>query len=349
MAVAAAAAISATLCGLIAWAGPVDAPQTGSQARSSHRRPTPTSGGLAILAGASAGGWLAAAGGGFDPFARQVASALAFAGALGLLGALDDVYDFGARPKLLAQAVLALAFAVFVARVQALPIAGGLDLPLGPVFGVIGTALWIVVAVNAMNFMDGANGVAAGAAAVALGALGLAALLAGALSLGAVALAGAGASLGFLPWNLGGRLFQGDAGSLFAGFLFAALAVIATRDAGGVYLYFAPIAFLPFLADVLLTLLLRARRRRPLLAAHRDHLYQVWLAGSGRSHLQLAWRTWAVMTAFAVLSLALCAASAGVRLVGFIVAVVVSVVGWLVLRRDVARSRRSPSQQYPPP
>ena len=171
---------------------------------------------MAILAGTSLGAAVTAA---LSPagHAWEVAAVLAVAGGLGLLGAIDDMVDLGARAKLLVQMAVALVFALTVAKVLAVPLYGRVALPLGPWFGALGTALWIVVATNTVNFMDGANGVAGGALAVALGALGLGALGAGEPAVAAAALTGAAANLGYLPWNLGGRLFQGDAGALFSG------------------------------------------------------------------------------------------------------------------------------------
>ena len=326
---------SLALAALIAWCGPVDPPR----ARGSHQRPTPTSGGLAILAGASLGAGVAAA---LAPVAAraglgQVSAVVATAGGLGLLGALDDVVDLGARAKLLIQAAVALVFAVSVARVGALPLIGGVALPLGPWIGAIGTALWIVVATNAVNFMDGANGVAAGALAVALAALGLGALGQGEPAVAVAALAGAAANAGYLPWNLGGRLFQGDAGALFSGFLLAGLSVVAERDGRGLYVYFGPLVLLPFLTDVLLTLLVRARRGQSLLEAHRDHLYQLWLQRTGRPHGALAWRVAAIMGAFGAYALLVQRAPAGLRLVLFGCGLAACVAGWTAWRRRLER------------
>ena len=153
----------------------------------------------------------------------------------------------------------------------------------------------------------------------------------------AAALAGAAANAGFLPWNLGGRLFQGDAGALSSGFLLAALALVAARGGAGLYLYFAPLTLLPFLTDVLLTLLLRARRRQSLLHAHRDHLYQLWLQKTGKPHAALAWRVALIMAASAAAALAVQQAPAGWRAGLFIVALGVSVAGWAALRRWLER------------
>ncbi len=88
------------------------------------------------------------------------------AGVMGLLGAIDDILDLRARLKLLIQLAVAAAFAIVVAHVDNLPL-GAFDLPLGHLLGSVGTILWLVVAVNAVNFMDGSNGLAAGSTAIA--------------------------------------------------------------------------------------------------------------------------------------------------------------------------------------
>ena len=347
-----AALVGFAVSGLVVRLGPVDAPDQGLGARASHRRPTPTSGGLAIVAASSVGAWIYVAVAGrpasYPPTAvPQIAAALALAAVLGLLGAMDDLFDLGARNKLAAQAVLAVLFALLAVHVEALPITGAVSLSLGLVAGVLGTALWIVVTTNAMNFMDGANGVAPGGAVIAFAALSAAAFASDDAATGGAALAAAAAGLGLLPWNVGGKLFQGDAGSTFSGFYFAALAVIASRRPG-VYLYFGPVALLPFITDVLLTLLVRARGRRPLLQAHREHLYQLWLA-EGRSHLALAVRVWAVAAAFALAALAGLAAPDLARLALFAGALVVSCGGWILMRRRLNAGASARPQQYPPP
>jgi UDP-GlcNAc:undecaprenyl-phosphate/decaprenyl-phosphate GlcNAc-1-phosphate transferase len=325
------------LAALTAWCGPIDPPR----ARGSHRRLTPTSGGLAILAAACVGAAALAAR--LAPPERSglaaVAVAVGFAALLGLIGAADDVLDLGARPKLLIQALFALVFTTGVARVGALPLGPGLNLPLGDFVGSLGAALWIVVATNAVNFMDGANGVAGGACTIAFAALGVGAARAGQPATAAAALAASAANLGYLPWNLSGRLFQGDAGALFSGFLLAALALTAERGGAGLYLYFTPLALLPFLTDVLLTLLVRARRGASLLDAHRDHLFQLWLQRTGKPHGALAWRVGAIMAAFSAAALGVQQAPAGWRPMLFAAALALSIGGWTVLRHRLQPPR----------
>ncbi len=334
-AIAAGLVCAATACGLsglIVWAGPVD--PLGS--RTSHERPTPTSGGLSMLAAAGLGALVFAKLCPRPDGLAPIAQTLALAGVLGGMAALDDLCDFGAKAKLLAQALAGLVFAVFVGRIEVLPL-GFIDVPLGPVIGALGTALWIVVATNAVNFMDGANGVAPGAQVIVLFAFALAAFGAGLPVIGGTALAGAAASLGFLPWNLRGKLFQGDVGALFSSFLLAGLAVLATKGGlghGTVFLYFAPLALFPFLTDVLLTLLVRARRGERLFEAHRDHLYQLWLKqGPDRSHLTLAVRTSAIMALYAGVALLLQYAPKSIQPLAFSTVVALTAFAWAVTRR----------------
>jgi Fuc2NAc and GlcNAc transferase len=301
-AIALAAGVSALLAfagaGLVVACGPMDRPRP----RGSHSVPTTTSGGLAVIAAVSVALWLAAT---LAPGDRaetvRVALAVAFAGVLGLMGAVDDLYDLGAKTKLVVQLLASLAFAASVAHADALPVGTG-GVPLGPMLGIAGSALWLVVVANAVNFMDGSDGLAAGSVAIALLALGLVALSGGAPVLGVAALAGAAGFAGFLPWNLPiGRLFQGDAGSLFGGFLLAALALVGAQadGRGAAPLWLVPTALTPFLTDVLLTLLARAREKKVLFEAHREHCYQLWLVATGRSHTALALRVWALTALYA--------------------------------------------------
>ena len=334
----ASAAAAAGGAALVAWAGPLDAPV----ARSSHAVPTVTSGGLAVLAAAALGlamfGALAADG---RTDLARVALALGFAGALGLLGAVDDLFDLGAKPKLALQALVSLIFAALVARIETLPVGLGLAVNLGVGAGALGTALWLVVATNAVNFMDGANGLAGGCVAIALAALGAAGLIEGQPAVGSAALIAAAAIVGFLPWNLPARrLFQGDVGALFTGFLVAALAVIGAtaQPERALSVYLAPFALTPFLTDVLLTLAVRARRGQSLFQAHRDHLYQLWLTRTGASHAALALRAWAITAAYAAAGLAAQQAPTAIQPLLFAAGVAICGTAWAAARRKLERA-----------
>jgi Fuc2NAc and GlcNAc transferase len=324
--------VSAALSWVLNLSGPVDRSQ---DPRRAHDRPTPTSGGLAFIGAVAAGlaVVLLTRSSGRDP---ATLAAFGVAALFGLLGALDDVFDFGARAKLGVQVVLALAFAGLVAHPTLVPLTQDLVLDLPAWLAIAGTALWIVVVVNAVNFVDGSNGLIAGAMLIVLGGLGLVA----ASTPMALLLVGAGACLGFLPWNFPkARVFQGDAGALFLGALVATVIVVANRGGCGLLsLFAAPIALMPLLTDVLLTLVVRARRKARLFEAHSEHLYQRWMAAHGGDHRALAIRFWIITAAFTGLAMATGHSDPAVTSVALVVSIVVSVAGWLWLNRQLRPS-----------
>ena len=234
------AAAAAALTPVMIRAGVADVPN----ARSSHAAPTPRAGGVAVVAALLLGLALGAA---FEwPFACALLALLA-------LGLWDDVKGAAAAPKLAVQVVVAIAFCAFVA----------------PGWGGVLLAAWLILFVNAFNFMDGADGIAGLTAAVGAAAL----ALGGAPAVAAPALCLLGGLLGFLPFNFPkARIFMGDAGSLPIGFALAALAALHDGP-----LWFAPALFFSFVFDVALTLVRRALKGERLTQAHREHLYQLLL------------------------------------------------------------------------
>jgi UDP-N-acetylmuramyl pentapeptide phosphotransferase/UDP-N-acetylglucosamine-1-phosphate transferase len=142
---------------------------------------------------------------------------------------------------------------------------------------------------NLVNFMDGINGLVSGTAIIAAAALAILALLSDAPFVYLAALVLVGATGGFFvhnfPW---GRIFLGDTGSQFLGFVLSTLAVIGASEEGGkVSAWLVPILILPLLFDAVLTLVLRALRGEDVTKPHRDHVYQI-LVRAGLSHAQVS-------------------------------------------------------------
>ncbi len=292
-------AVSLLVCALMIRLGPKDAPDGG---RKTQAVPVPSSGGVGVMIGIAA----AVAAGTFIgmPFpdwlgTPPLAGVAAFAVFAGLLGWADDVRSLPAGLKLVLLLGAAAAAVMVGPQITTLWIAGtGVAIPLA--VGLVGAAAFIFVMANAVNFMDGANGIAMGTAMIIL--LMLALLLApdaiysagvrlpGVLM--ALLIAAVAALAGFLVWNLQGKLFAGDAGSLSVGGLIGgASALFAVNGPVLVPLTLC----LPILVDVFLTLAWRARQGRPLMQAHRDHAYQLLLRAGWR-HGQVA-RLWWGMTA----------------------------------------------------
>lgn len=242
--------------------------------RSSHEVPTPTGGGVAIVAGFLAGlaVWLSL-GGALSPRAYGwLAGALLVAG----VSFVDDLRPLPARLRLAAH--LAGASALTGAGAQGGEVSLLVTLPLA--------FLWVVLVTNIYNFMDGIDGLASGQAIVAGASYAVAGLLVGNPLIAVAGLMLAGAALGFLPHNRPrARLFMGDVGSTFLGFCFAALPLLGNLGVGGGNLPFAvgAVVLAPFLFDGVLTLLRRVLRGERWFEAHRSHYYQR-LVRAGLSH-----------------------------------------------------------------
>ena len=256
---------------------PMDHPN----ARSLHATPTPRIGGLGIMAGLLvAAVWLADA-------ALLPVTLGAFA--LAALSLLDDLRGLPVKVRLLAHFL----------------VAGGCLLALGlGGWALLAGTLAVVWMTNLYNFMDGADGLAGGMAAIGFGALALAAWLGDALGLAALCAAIAAAALGFLRFNFPpARLFMGDAGSIPLGFLAGTLGIIGANLNVWPWL-FPLLVFSPFILDASVTLVRRALRGEKIWQAHRSHYYQrVVLLGA--SHRQLALAAYVLMVGMAALAFAM--------------------------------------------
>lgn len=257
--------------------------------RSSHAHATPRIGGAAIWAGWVAGAFAMAVFAG-DPGAAKTLLSIAAAGTAAFaVGLADDRLSLSPLWKFAGQIAAAALFVFLFDPLRSAPLPSLGETALGPVWGSALTVFWIVGFMNAFNFMDGANGLAAGAAATGLAWFAVFAGLSGAPALAVAALLLSLAAAGFLPENLmRGKIFMGDNGSQMLGFLIAAFAVLgANETAGRLSALVVPVIFLPFIFDVAWTLLSRALRRRNILEAHREHLYQLLMRG-GLSHASIA-------------------------------------------------------------
>ncbi|MBV8159830.1 MAG: undecaprenyl/decaprenyl-phosphate alpha-N-acetylglucosaminyl 1-phosphate transferase [Acidimicrobiia bacterium] len=222
-----------------------------------HSRVTPYLGGVAILLTALAVS-------SFLPrWSAQGVGILVGAVAVGLVGLVDDVRALGPRPRLAMEAGAATLAFLTGARVHLIGDLGDWAL----------TVTWLVVLTNSFNLLDNMDGAAAVVASVTAVALTVAAALGGQTLVAGLAVTVAGCSVGFLVYNWHpARIFMGDAGSLFLGFLLAALALKLRFSTGHVSGLVA-VVFLagPALFDTTLVVLSRVRHRRPIYIGGTDH------------------------------------------------------------------------------
>jgi UDP-GlcNAc:undecaprenyl-phosphate GlcNAc-1-phosphate transferase len=221
-----------------------------------------------------------------------------------LLGVFDDLHALKAAPKLIVEVAVAAGLYI-VAGVHAatvwLPFG---ILHLGYVPGLLFTIVWIVGITNAFNLMDGIDGAAAGAAIFALLAVFFASVSLGNPLVALLTVALAGSALGFLRYNFApARIFLGDSGSLFLGFVLATLALRgATKGPTIVAIAIPMVAFALPVMDTLLSVVRRAARGAPVMTGDREHLHHRLLA-MGLTTRQAVAALYVVSAAFALASM----------------------------------------------
>jgi UDP-GlcNAc:undecaprenyl-phosphate GlcNAc-1-phosphate transferase len=245
--------------------------------RSAHVRPTPRGGGvgavLVFIIGMLVLYQVAdAARIAERQFIGVILAAIAIAG----VALVDDIRPLPARLRFgaqLAAALVAVGSGLSLTRL-AFPYIGPVDLGFA---GTLLTIFWILACTNAVNFMDGLDGLVGGTLFIACAALTAIAALQGGGFVYAAALFLTAGFAGFLPFNLHpARIFMGDVGSQFAGFMLAVLAVAASRfDVNQLSFLIVPLLLFGLLFDAGFTLLRRAAMGDKVGAPHRTHLYQM--------------------------------------------------------------------------
>lgn len=217
--------------------GAVDIPKDN---RRMHDHPIPRMGGLAIFLGFLFGVLI------FVPLAKPVQGMLLGGSIIAILGIFDDIYDLSAKLKLVVQIVAAL-IAVYsgnVIEILSNPnvFSSNLYWDMGK-WGIPITVIWIVAITNAVNLIDGLDGLACGVSTISSMTMLIIALLVSEASVAVMMAALAGACIGFLPYNLNpAKIFMGDTGSTFLGF------ILATVSVQGMFKMYTIISFVvPFL------------------------------------------------------------------------------------------------------
>lgn len=276
------------------------APRLGAMAypsaRSMHTKPMPLIGGISMFLGLLAGLAVAMNIDQFDEMFRGSTEPLALilaAGVMTLVGFVDDVREVSPPAKVAGQvfagsilSLLGLTMLYF--RV---PFAGFDYIVLSADLAPVLTVLTVVVLANAINLIDGLNGLAAGICVIAGAALFLyadrlyeAGLLEGNNLGPLLAIMIVGMGIGFLPFNFFKPMsFMGDSGALLLGLMLAATTVtvggrVADQFSGQTYFFYAPL-FIPLvilgvpLADTLFSFVRRAAKRRSFSVADKDHMH----------------------------------------------------------------------------
>jgi UDP-GlcNAc:undecaprenyl-phosphate GlcNAc-1-phosphate transferase len=215
----------------------------------------------------------------FDAIHRLVG--LLFGGMLILgVGVWDDVMHMRPRNKLVAQIVVALISMLYGFVIPGInnpfdhnPGTNWIDFPIW--LGVPLTLLWYVGMMNAINFLDGLDGLLAGVAAISSVFLFVIAVLHANPVVALVVIALAGAALGFLPYNFNpARIILGDAGSLFIGYVFATVSIIGASKTAIAVSVVVPLLVLALpVLDTAAAIVRRATSGKRITEADRGHFH----------------------------------------------------------------------------
>ncbi|WP_199616797.1 glycosyltransferase family 4 protein [Paenibacillus alkalitolerans] len=258
--------------------GAVDAPNH----RKVHTRIMPRLGGLAIYLAFVCAFFIVLPV--LEGYKAHVVWGLVIGGAIiTIVGALDDRFDLSPKVKLLGQIAAAGVVVAFGIKVQfvMLPFGDGtsigwLSVPL--------TIFWIVGVTNAINLIDGLDGLAAGVSAIATGTILVLALMTGNVTVAVLSSVLLGSILGFLVFNFHpAKIFMGDSGALFLGFSLATLSVLGFKQATLVS-FVVPIFILGVpLSDTFFAIVRRTLNKTGISVADKNHMHHCLLQ-LGLSH-----------------------------------------------------------------
>lgn len=250
-------------------AGAIDVPDS---VRHIHDSPTERMGGLAIFIGFSFGLFL------LPEFIRELRGVICGAVLLVVCGIVDDIRPLPPLLKLLVQiiaAIFAMSHGVVIEHLRFFSFSGGAYVMNLGIFSFLFTLLWIVGITNALNLIDGLDGLAASLSMVSAATMLVIAISLCDIDVSIMLLALIGALLGFLPYNSHpAKIFMGDTGSLFLGY------ILSTVSIQGAFKLHTAITFLvPFLAlalpvlDTALAFFRRLKEKQNPMHADKKHLH----------------------------------------------------------------------------
>ncbi|MGI5891409.1 MAG: glycosyltransferase family 4 protein [Bacillota bacterium] len=255
--------------------GVIDRPN----ARKVHTGAVPRMGGIAIYIAFVAGTLIL----GF--YTRQVAALLVASTLVMAGGLIDDIKGVSPRFKLVIQLIGALILVKYGIYVEFItnPFSGGM-ISLG-IFAIPITIIWLMGVSNAVNLIDGLDGLSAGVSAIAALTMSVVCYAQGQITAAYLAAILAAAAFGFLRYNFHpAKTFMGDCGSLFLGFCLGALSVMGLSKGATVISIFIPLIILGIpIFDTFFAVIRRKFLHKPIFDADKGHLHHCLLS-IGLSH-----------------------------------------------------------------
>jgi len=246
--------------------GAVDIPK---DERRVHKNPVPRMGGLAIFLGTIISMLI------FLPKSHETLGIVFGAFIIVILGLFDDKYELNAKVKLLGQVAAASVLIFAGVRIDWLSNPFGKELIYLYWFSIPITLLWVVGITNTINLIDGLDGLAAGIAGISSFSLFVVSVLNGRTATAVISIVIVGAALGFLPFNFNpAKIFMGDTGSMFLGFMLAAISIQgAVKSAAAIAIAVPILALGVPIFDTTFAIFRRAINKQPIMKADKGHLH----------------------------------------------------------------------------
>lgn len=270
------------LRGLLVSHGFLDKPD----ARKVHTRAIPRLGGLAIYAAFSVAliisyyryPIL------FEDRETQLTGLLVATTFIVIIGIVDDILNIKAWIKLGAQIAAAVILILFDYNIETISNPFGTQIELG-VLNYPVTILWVIGVINAINLVDGLDGLAAGVALIVSLTIFLIGLSLHKTYIALLSIGLTGSILGFLRHNFfPAKIFMGDSGSMFIGLVIAALGLISSQKSAVSFAILIPFIALGYpILDTGMAIIRRARAKKHIFTADREHIHHVLLS-YGYSH-----------------------------------------------------------------
>lgn len=273
--------------------GAVDLPNY----RKIHKNVTPRLGGLAIFAGTFLGVLYLA------PSHVYITEILMGAIVIIITGALDDRFSIRPVVKLTGQLVAAsflISSGLIIERIT-LPVIGMIDLGF---FSVIITVFWVVGITNAINLIDGLDGLATGVTTIALTSIFIMAIIDVQILVAYLSITLIGANLGFLRHNFyPAKIYMGDSGSNFLGYMIAVVSMLGLFKNIALFSFIIPIIVLAVpIFDTLFAIVRRAYNKEGIMNADNKHIHYQLLA-AGYSHRKTVLIIYAFSALFGVMAI----------------------------------------------
>ena len=315
--------------------GAIDVPK---DERRVHNHPIPRMGGLAIFLGFVLSMLL------FVDMSTQIVGLLLGTVIIAVMGALDDIVNLNAWVKLAGQIVaagVAIRCGIVVDAISNFTPSGGTTFLYTNWLAIPITLFWIVACTNAVNLIDGLDGLAVGVSTISSLTMLLVSLFVAEPSVSLILAALTGACVGFMPYNLNpAKIFMGDVGSQMLGFVLSTASIIGLFKFHAIISFLVPLLALAVpLADTVFAFIRRIVHGQSPFHADRGHFHHRLLA-LGMSQKQAVAVLYGVSAVLGLIAVLMTGRSVVLRIVCIAAAFLISITIWLLVLHSIPRTQK---------